>query len=994
MLNLLKTYGESPVYEEFLLLARRICDSQPPPESSASKRPSALELSAAKLKERLEKEPFKRLVETYGTEFTKRGQDVTKYRDDQEMLLSLIPIAKKELDSRIFEMYRDLLFDARELPPAQGGVFSNRAIHLCLSGGGIRSAFFQLGAISYLSHHDMAGDALLAPKNSGIATRTTNSPLSVREHISVLENVSTISSVSGGSYTACGLLSFHNESRNVTEAAHHLEAKLNLKSNPKYLSKVALFSLIFILAITIGFNAVLVVFVLGGFLDATSGDPQEFNPSCRSYGQFDALELFQVFSIRNPDWRACYTPGNNWFWASVIAGVIGCLALSLLHLLACTPFYVCFYDCCYNRHKKLFRIFKTVVEALVLFCRTALGIFFLSWLMYLCKVFRVHHPLSDDDFAYISASTFSGGLVTIGYQVLSSYGNLPPLLRSFAVRAIATGVTFLLLLFVILFMYTVIFESFCIYVFVYYVVIVVCEPLILEVMGNFYSMCLQKTFFADEKRHCALSEKLKSFQHDPEKPPARTIDYLVNGTVQTAEKSFIVVSTPTHTYCSSRKVERKRKREFRFKREFRLDFANTRDCCFLPCFDFTEKTVLKRAPCNHEYLHRIAGSSGAAVAIAFGDMDAVNASAVRLMLWILNFGLGHWMKLGTLCWGCRHGHLVCFVLRWLIRVADIGIFYVVFVKGCQHAWEQWAGVGLMILFFLSFIYRMIHGKKTKWDTKSVWYQSCIANFVHILRCLVVLIHTIVYSLFFIRHLNLIFNMTDLRAALMAYVTDGGHMENLGLLSTLQRVRMQVVEEAKGKREAKGKTAGATPPDDGKVRLDKRHVIFSYDGGECELGCGCLDKALHLAKERKIIKAFAILASPLAVHAKRDGYISVPTDIEEGKANDLNQRRILKVEVRINVKLPNLNTDAQTYTTYTTTVEVYSGKLMVLGTEENKNLSLYATTGDEFPHHPTANQMLSWRDVQHYKELGTAVAKTAFEMAFLYPKPAPVQQHEN
>ena len=149
---------------------------------------------------------------------------------------------------------------------------------------------------------------------------------------------------------------------------------------------------------------------------------------------------------------------------------------------------------------------------------------------------------------------------------------------------------------------------------------------------------------------------------------------------------------------------------------------------------------------------------------------------------------------------------------------------------------------------------------------------------------------------------------------MMYCTD---IENLGLVSKLDHFASQnPIKSSLGSQK-----------------------IVSFDGGSCQLKCSCLVDALELAisDDFNVVKSYKVLVTrSLPVRVEGNSYwksVSHPLSThDKNQEQEINSQRILKVRVTSKRKEDKGNDIFD--------VDLYCGKLTFLGTEEDRNLTLY------------------------------------------------------
>ena len=153
---------------------------------------------------------------------------------------------------------------------------------------------------------------------------------------------------------------------------------------------------------------------------------------------------------------------------------------------------------------------------------------------------------------------------------------------------------------------------------------------------------------------------------------------------------------------------------------------------------------------------------------------------------------------------------------------------------------------------------------------------------------------------------------------MMYCTD---IENLGLVSMLDHLASQnPIKSSLGSQK-----------------------IVSFDGGSCQLKFSCLVDVLELAisDDFNVVKSYNVLVTrSLPVRVEGNSYwksVSHPLSThDKNQEQEINSQRILKVRVTSKRKEDKGND--------TFDVDLYYGKLTFLGTEEDRNLTLYGNTG--------------------------------------------------
>jgi hypothetical protein len=202
-----------------------------------------------------------------------------------------------------------------------------------------------------------------------------------------------------------------------------------------------------------------------------------------------------------------------------------------------------------------------------------------------------------------------------------------------------------------------------------------------------------------------------------------------------------------------------------------------------------------------------------------------------------------------------------------------------------------------------------------------------------------------FNLFFSRHTSLILRFFTEKTSYCVYVTDGGHVDNLGLFSALYELKRKPIE--------------IWPHQDPK--------ILCFDAGaDSSLSCDGLLKSLEMAQspEYMIIDRYEVVCDP-ALNIQLKGNSFWKSAAPPGfKSVELESLHCMVIEVVLHK--PELRNEHK--------VRIYYAKSIVTGEEKTLKLGLYLDQEDGYPFHPTADQTFPWNISERYRVLGKEVAE--------------------
>eukprot|EP00475_Leptophrys_vorax_P009671 TRINITY_DN16404_c0_g2_i1.p1 TRINITY_DN16404_c0_g2~~TRINITY_DN16404_c0_g2_i1.p1 ORF type:complete len:438 (+),score=94.89 TRINITY_DN16404_c0_g2_i1:30-1316(+) len=325
---------------------------------------------------------------------------------------------------------------------------------------------------------------------------------------------------------------------------------------------------------------------------------------------------------------------------------------------------------------------------------------------------------------------------------------------------------------------------------------------------------------------------------------------------------------------------------------------------------------------HYPQMHHLMGISGSSVLLA--DYQKTAGFVYRLVVWMSNLGLGRWIKFRPFKDTTVDNFFekIPFFIRELFKwFLELGILALALFHDAIPVWSTaYYSVFLIFLPIYKHVYLAVRGPDAP--------APFLSDFFH--------------SSFFWRHIALIFNRNETWRAYRAYVTDGASFDNGGLMSMLHYIKIKKIKNA---------------------------TILCFDGTEDpRLTEGALIRSLENAEspDYRIIKSFKLQQCPIGIQVQGNEYwkVSVPPGpLPQTKIDHLNKERVLRISVDF--------ADGSQAT-------IFVGKLLVLGTEYNKNIGLFASQKDGFPYTEITNEGFQWGLAQRYrvlgKEIGMQVAK--------------------
>jgi hypothetical protein len=334
-----------------------------------------------------------------------------------------------------------------------------------------------------------------------------------------------------------------------------------------------------------------------------------------------------------------------------------------------------------------------------------------------------------------------------------------------------------------------------------------------------------------------------------------------------------------------------------------------------------ESGCLEKIP-HYPQMHHLMGISGTAAVMA--DYQKSAGFVYRMIVWLSNLGVGRWINFRPFN-DSNCGDIVNTIpfflreaLQWIIELGILGVAL------AFNAVPLWSAAYYFIYVIFLPVYKQIYF--------SIRGNDAPAPFLF----------DFLQSSFFWRHIALIFNRNEPWRAYRAYITDGANYDNGGLMAMLHYVKIKKLRDV---------------------------TVLCFDGTEDpKLTEDALIKSLENAQspEFRIIKSFKLHQCPIGIQVQGNDYWRVstpPGPLPQDKIDQLNKERVLRISVEMGVGW---------------SIDVFVGKLLVLGTEYNKNIGLFASQKDGFPYTVVSNQGFPWGLAQRYrvlgKEIGIQVAK--------------------